>query len=104
MKLKRKEDQSVDISILLRRGNKIPMDRVTEKMFRAEIKRRAIQRLPHLGFIPYTITKPRHYCVCQQVLAERGLIMLSPERLFQCLANTEVDAHSHPLDRAKGPQ
>jgi hypothetical protein len=52
MKLKRKEDQSVDISILLRRGNKIPMDRVTEKMFRAEIKRRAIQRLPHLGSHP----------------------------------------------------
>jgi hypothetical protein len=29
MKLK-KEDQSVDISILLRRGNKIPMEGVTE--------------------------------------------------------------------------
>jgi hypothetical protein len=31
------------------------------------------------------------------------LIQLSPERLCQCLTNTEVDAHSHPLDRAQGP-
>jgi hypothetical protein len=30
MKLKKKEDQSVDTSILLRRGNKIPMEGVTE--------------------------------------------------------------------------
>jgi hypothetical protein len=30
MKLKKKEDQSVDISILLRSGYKIPMEGVTE--------------------------------------------------------------------------
>jgi hypothetical protein len=36
MKLKKKEDQSVDISFLLRRGNKIPMEGVTETKFRAE--------------------------------------------------------------------
>jgi hypothetical protein len=30
MKLKKKEDQSVDISFLLRMGNKIPMEGVTE--------------------------------------------------------------------------
>jgi hypothetical protein len=30
MKLKKKEDQSVDTSILLRRGNKTPMERVME--------------------------------------------------------------------------
>jgi hypothetical protein len=30
MKLKKKEDQSVDTSILLRRENKIPMEGVTE--------------------------------------------------------------------------
>ena len=29
---------------------------------------------------------------------------LSPERPCQSLTNTEVDAHSHPLDRAQGPQ
>jgi hypothetical protein len=40
----------------------------------------------------------------QQELADRSLIWLSPERLCQCLTNTKVDAHSHPLDRAQGPQ
>jgi hypothetical protein len=30
MKLKKKEDQNVDTLILLRRGNKIPMEGVTE--------------------------------------------------------------------------
>jgi hypothetical protein len=30
MKLKKKEDQSMDTSVLLRRGNKIPMGRDTE--------------------------------------------------------------------------
>jgi hypothetical protein len=49
MKFKKKEDQSVDISILLRRGNEIPMEGVTETKFRAEIEGMTIQRLPHLG-------------------------------------------------------
>jgi hypothetical protein len=49
MKLK-KEDHSVDTSILLRRGNKIPMEGGTETKFRAESELMTIQRLPHLGF------------------------------------------------------
>jgi hypothetical protein len=49
MKLK-KEDQSVDTSILLRRGNKIPMERVTK--FGVESEGRTSQRLPHLGIHP----------------------------------------------------
>jgi hypothetical protein len=52
MKLKKKEDQSVDISILLRRGNKIPMEGVTETKFGAETERMTIQRLPHMGIHP----------------------------------------------------
>jgi hypothetical protein len=36
MKLKKKEDQSVDTLILLRRGNKIPMEGVAEIKFRVE--------------------------------------------------------------------
>ena len=36
MKLKNKEEQSVDTSFLLRMGNKIPMDQVTEAKFGAE--------------------------------------------------------------------
>ena len=49
MKLKKKEDQSVDTSFLLRRGNKIPMEGVTETKCGAETEGMTIQRLPHLG-------------------------------------------------------
>ena len=52
MKLKKKEDQSVDTLFLLRMGNKIPMERVTETKFRADMEGRTIQRLPHSGIHP----------------------------------------------------
>jgi hypothetical protein len=52
MKLKKKEDQSVDASVLLRRGNKILMGVNTEIKCETEIERKAIQRLPHLGIHP----------------------------------------------------
>jgi hypothetical protein len=52
MKLKNKEDQSVDTLFLLRMGNKIPMEGVTETKFRAEPKGRIIQRLTHPGIHP----------------------------------------------------
>ena len=52
MKLKKKEDQSVDTSILLRRGNKIPMERVTETKCGPETEGMTIQRLPYLGIHP----------------------------------------------------
>jgi hypothetical protein len=52
MKLKKKEAQNMDTSILLRRENKIPMERVTEMKFGAETEGMAIQRLPHLGICP----------------------------------------------------
>ena len=49
MKLKKKEDQSVDTSFLLRIGNKIPMKGVTETKFGAKTKGWTIQRLPYPG-------------------------------------------------------
>ena len=52
MKLKKKEDQSVNTSILLRRGNKIPMGGVTETKFGAETEGMTIQGIPHLGIHP----------------------------------------------------
>ena len=47
MKLKKKEDQSMDTSFLLRMGNKISMEGVTETKFGAEMEGKTIQRLPH---------------------------------------------------------
>jgi hypothetical protein len=52
MELKKKEEQSLDTLILLRRGNKIPMEGVTEKKFGAETGGITIQRLPHLVIHP----------------------------------------------------
>jgi hypothetical protein len=43
MKLKRKEDQSVDTLSLLRKGNKISMEGVTETKFGAKMKGWTIQ-------------------------------------------------------------
>jgi hypothetical protein len=49
MKLKKKEDPSVDTLFLLRMGNKIPMEGVTETKFGAKMEGWTIQRLPHPG-------------------------------------------------------
>jgi hypothetical protein len=62
----------VDTSILLRRVNTIPMQRVTEKKCGIETKEMTIQRIPHLGI--HHIYKSRDYCGYQQVLVERSLI------------------------------
>ena len=52
MKLKKKEDQSVDTLVLLERGNKLPIGGDTETKCGAETEGKAIQRLPHLGIHP----------------------------------------------------
>jgi hypothetical protein len=49
MNIKMKEDQSVDTSILLRRGNKMPMEGFTATKCGGETKGMTIQRLPQLG-------------------------------------------------------
>jgi hypothetical protein len=51
MKLK-KEEQNVDTSFLLRMGNKVSMEGVTETKFRAETEGKTIQGLSHLGIQP----------------------------------------------------
>jgi hypothetical protein len=90
MKLKKKEDQSVDASVLLRRGNKIQ-----EEIWRQSVE---FRHCPTYGSILYTVAKPGCYCECWEVFADGNLIWLSLERLCQSLSNTEGDAHSQPLD------
>jgi hypothetical protein len=48
MKLKKMDNKSVDTLILLRRGNRIPTEGVTETKFRTETEGMTVQRLPHL--------------------------------------------------------
>jgi hypothetical protein len=52
MKLKKKEDQSVGASVLLRKKNKILRGANTETKSGEETEGKAIQRLPHLGIHP----------------------------------------------------
>jgi hypothetical protein len=52
MKPKKKEEQSVDASMILRRGNKILIGGNMETKCGAETEGKAILRLPHLGIHP----------------------------------------------------
>jgi hypothetical protein len=75
MKLEKKEDQSVGASVLLRKGNKVLRGANMETKYRTErLKERLSRDCPTWGSIPYTVTKPRHYCGCQEVHADRSLI------------------------------
>ena len=67
-------------------------------------KERPSRHWPTLGSIPHADSKPRHYCWCQEALADRSLAWLPPERLYQSLTNIDVDAHSQASDWAWGPQ
>jgi hypothetical protein len=95
MKPKKKEDQSVDSSVLLRRGNKILTAGIMEP--KRGLKERPFRDCLTWGSIPHTATKPRHYGGCQEVLADGSLMYLSPDRLCQSLTRTEMDARSQPL-------
>jgi hypothetical protein len=52
MKLKKKEDQIVDVSVLLIKWNKIHTGENTERNCGAETEGKANQILPHLGIYP----------------------------------------------------
>jgi hypothetical protein len=76
-------------------GTKYPWEEI--QSVEERLKERPSRDCFTWGSIPYAVIKPRHYCGCQQVLADRNLIWLSPERLCQSLTNTEVDAQSQPV-------
>ena len=101
-KIQKKEDQRLDTSFLLRIGNKIPMEGVTVLKFRAKTKGWTIQRLCLPGIHPIIshqtqtlLHMPARFCWKDPDIA----VFL---RLCQCLANTEVDTHSHLLDGTQG--
>jgi hypothetical protein len=74
MKHKKKEDQSVNTSFLLRMGNKIPMEGITETKFGAESEGTTIQRLPHLRIHPINKHQTQILGRSQQEPADRSLI------------------------------
>ena len=63
-----KDNQSVDVSVLIKGDNKkLTGGNIGTKCI-AESEGKAIKTLPW-GSIPYADIKSRHYCGCQQVLA-----------------------------------
>jgi hypothetical protein len=72
MKLRRRKSKRVDTLILLRRGIKIPMRRDRQSV-EQKLKERPSRDCPTCRSIPYSVTKPRHNCGCQQVLDDRSL-------------------------------
>jgi hypothetical protein len=74
MNLKKNEDQSVDTLILLRMGNKISMERLTEIKFRADAEGMTIQILPHLRIHPLNNHQAQTLGRCQQEPTDRSLI------------------------------
>jgi hypothetical protein len=74
MKLKKREDQSVDMLFLLRMRNKIPMEGVIQTKFGAEPEGRTIQRLPQLGIHPINNHQTQTLGRCQQEPADRSLV------------------------------
>jgi hypothetical protein len=81
--------------LFLTRGNTgVPCGTETEGKF--------IRDCPTWESIPYTDTKPRHYCTCQEVFADRNLLYLSPESLYQSLTNREADAHGQTIGLSTG--
>ena len=63
------------------------------------LKERSSRDYRTWGSIPYTVTKPRHYCGCQQAFDDRVLIQLSSEYP----TNTEVGTPSQALNKARVP-
>jgi hypothetical protein len=98
MQLKKKEEQSVDSLVLLRRGKKYSQEEIWRRSVEQRLKKRPSTECPIWGSIPYTVSKPGHYWECQEVLAEWSLIWLFPKKLCQSLANTKVDARSQSMD------
>ena len=74
MKLKKKEDQHMDTSFLLRIGNKIPMEGVTDTKFGAEVEGKTIHRLPHPGIHPIYNYQTQTLLHMPARFAERTLI------------------------------
>ena len=104
MKLKKKEDQSVDTSVFLKRGNKILMEGVTETKFGAETEGMIIQILLHLWIHPIDnqqnqtlLWMPMRACWQEADIAVSWEALPAPDKYRSVCSQPEGD-------RAQGPQ
>ena len=99
----KKEDQSMGVSILLRRGNKIFTGGNTETKGRAETEGKAIQTLPHSGIHPIYSSQTRMLLWMQgSACWQEPDIAVFWEALPEPHKYRD-DACSQPLDWAQGP-
>ena len=73
IKLKNIQHQCVDSSFLLRRGEILTGDNI-ETNYWVETEEKPPRDCHTWGSIPYTMYKPRCYCGCREVQANRNLI------------------------------
>jgi hypothetical protein len=73
MKLKKKEEPSVDTCSFLEWGTKYPWKELQRKSSELRQKEGSSKDCPTQASFLYTTTKPRHYCICQEDLADRTL-------------------------------
>jgi hypothetical protein len=70
---KRKTNMWIILSFLVR-GTKYPQEDLQRLSMEQRLKESPIRYYPTWSSIPYTITKPRHYCGFQEVLADSSMI------------------------------
>jgi hypothetical protein len=61
--------KNINPELLLPKGKEMQGQRVDQRL-----KERLFRDCPTWGSIPYADIKPRHYCWCQEVLADRSLV------------------------------
>ena len=74
MKLRRRKTKVWVLWSFLARGTKYSQEQIQRQSIEQRQKKRTSRQYPTWGSTPYTVTKPRHYCGCQEVLADRSLI------------------------------
>jgi hypothetical protein len=101
--LHKTKGQSVDTSLLLRLGNKTPMEGVTETKFRAETEGRTIQRLLHPGIHPIynyqtqtLLHMPGRFCWQDPDIAVSCESMLMPDKHRSGCSQSAIGWNTRP--------
>ena len=89
--------KNFNLEFVLSNGN-------TGKSVEQRLKERPFKDCPTWGSVQHADTKHRHYCGCKEVLADRSLIQLFPERLCQMwmLVPNHRTGYRDPNGRVRG--
>jgi hypothetical protein len=62
------------LQCFLEEGTEYTQEEIWRQSMEKRLKEKPSRDCPTWGSIPYTVTKSRHYCGCQEVLVDRSLI------------------------------